>query len=128
MAQTLSVAAAFDSLDQAVGIADIATSAAAPTSTDINFLNSGNEALLIVAGATGLTVTAKAVPDPYGRGGLNAGGGGDDNDVATVVPNNGFALITFANPAMFNAGGMISLTLSNITTVKVLLVRLRKNR
>lgn len=128
MAQTLVVAPAFDLLDQAVGIASIDASAAVPTSTDLNFLNSGSEVLLISAGATGLSATVKAQPDPYGRGGGNAGGGGDDNDVTTVIPSGGIALIPFANPAMFNAGGVVSVVLTNITTCKVLLIRMRKNR
>lgn len=128
MAQTLTVAAAYDFLDQAVGIPSIDAAAAVPTSTDLNFLNSGNEVLMVSAGATGLSVTVKAVTDPFGRGGLNAGGGGDDNDQVTTIPANGVALVTFANPAMFNAGGQVNVVLSNITTCKVLLARLRKNR
>lgn len=128
MAQTLTVAAAYDLLDQAVGIPSIDAAGAVPTSTDLNFLNSGNEVLFISAGATGLTATVKAKADPYGRGGGAAGGGGDDNDQATVIPANGVAFISFANPAMFNAGGQAEVTLSNITTCKVLLARLRKNR
>lgn len=128
MAQTLTVAAAYDFLDQGLGIPSIDAAAVAPTSTDLNFLNSGNENLLVSAGATGLTVTVKAVADPYGRGGNNAGGGADDNDVATVIPASGVALISFANPAMFNLGGQINVVLSNITTAKVLLIRQRKNR
>lgn len=128
MAQTLNVAAAYDFLDQGLGIADIDAAAVAPTQTDLVFLNSGNEVLFVSAGATAVTATVKAQPDPYGRGASNAGGGGDDNDVLVSVPSGKVAMITFMNPAMFNVGGAVSVVLSNTTTVKVLLARLRKNR
>jgi hypothetical protein len=128
MAQTLTVAAAYDFLDQALAIADVDTAAAVPTSTDIQFANTGNEVLLISNGATPSQVTVNAVADPYGRGGSSAGGGGDDNNVVVTLGASKFTVITFANPAMFNSGGNISLTFTNVTTVKVLLIRLRKNR
>jgi hypothetical protein len=128
MAQTLTVAAAYDFLDQALGIADIDAAAAAPTSTDLVFANTGNEVLFISAGATAVAATVNAVADPYGRGGSNAGGGGDDNNVLISVGSGKVGMMTFANPAMFNSGGNVSVTLTNITTCKVLLARLRKNR
>lgn len=119
MTQTLSVALAQDFLDQGKGIADIDAAGIAATSVDLNFLNSGNEILLISNGGAGaLTVTVNGVPDPFGR---------STNEV-TTIPAAKVGLITMTNPAMFNSGGSISITLSAITSVKLLLIRQRKNR
>lgn len=121
MPQTLTPIA--ELLDRGVGVADLQASLVAATDVDLEWRNDGNLVLFIDnqdAGAR--TVTLKAQPDPFGRGGAGV------NDEPISIPAGQMGFIPMHTPAMFNSGGLAAATLDATTSTSVGLYRLRKAR
>lgn len=105
------------------GVADIDAALTTATALTNDFYNDGNVVLFVSNGsATAVTLTIKSQPDPYGRGGSGVG------DETLSIPAGKMAVVPFMNPAMFNAAGLTTFTLSAFASVKVGIYRFIKNR
>lgn len=109
--------------DTGVGIADIVALLANAADLQNDFVNDGNNVLFVNNGsASPLVVTLIAEPDPFGRGG---GGVGDE---AITIPAGKLGMFPFASPAMFNSGAKAAFTLDATATIKIGIVKIKKNR
>lgn len=114
-----------DRTDAGIALNDLETAATALTDVDNDFRNDGNIIAIVFNGdASPHTATLKSQPDPFGRGGATD----TDNDEAVTIAAGDFALFPFMNMAMFNSTGVARITVDAITSMKLLLVRIKKFR
>jgi len=120
MAQVLTPIATL--LNRGIGVADLQAALAAATDTEIQFKNSGDLVLFVDNQSAGVrTVTLKAQPDPFGRGGAGV------NDEVIAIPAGEVGFVPFMSPAMFNNGGIASVELDATATTNVGIYRLSSN-
>lgn len=104
-------------------ILDLDGALAAAVDTTNDFFNSGNEQIVVSNASAGVrTLTVKAQPDPFGRGGATIG------DLVAAIPAGKIGVTSFLNPAMYNAGGKCTFTLDAVATTKHGILRFAKNR
>lgn len=109
--------------DYGESIVDIDGALAAAVDTTNDFFNSGMEQIVVSNASAGVrTLTVKAQPDPFGRGGATVG------DIAIAIPAGKIGMSSLLNPAMYNAGGKCQFTLDAVATTKHGILRHARNR
>lgn len=112
-------------LDIGRGVLDLDAALTQATFADLVFYNDGNVVLFISNASAGVrTVTVKSQQDPFSRGGA----ADTQNDEVIAITAGKIGFIPFMNPAMFNLGGMVTVTLDAVATTKVGIYRLTKAR
>ncbi len=120
MAQVLTPIATL--LNRGIGVADLQAALEAATDTELQFKNSGDLVLFVDNQSAGVrTVTLKAQPDPFGRGGAGV------NDEIINIPAGEVGFIPFMDAAMFNSGGIVSVELDAVLTTNIGVYRLTRN-
>ncbi len=84
------------------------------------FYNTGNEVIVCSNASAGVrTLTVIGQRDPFGVLASN---------LACAIPAGKIGFIGFLNPAIYNAGGLVSFTVDAVATTKLAILRLRKIR
>lgn len=106
-----------------VGMLSLDAAGIAATETTVTWANTGDDIFFVSNQSGGNRVaTLKSQTDPFERG----GSADTQNDEAITIPTLMVGLFPFADPAMFNSGGLATVTLDATTSTKVGVIRIRK--